>query len=256
MAVRDQSQTTGFEPSADDVEPITRNVEYDDINKMERLIRRGWTYVGNQQWTPGHHPHDVLPMVRPTTFLPRLASDRIEGPELILTYPRLTDLKALIENEHDAAVRDHAIFAPLTKIAIDTMITDAYPGWRLGDSTVLIARQEFDGEPLVKVSIRSLVPPGVLDVGYATMPRHRGKGHATRALTMFTDWAFRTGRIQRIELGIKPGNTASARTAQRAGYRLETVRHSRLKNSDDSFDDEHSYVAISTDTARVWRSLP
>lgn len=132
----------------------------------------------------------------------------------------------------------------------------AYPGWRLGDSTFLIGRRDFGGAALTILSIRRLVPPGVLDVGYATISTHRGNGYAANSLRLFTQWAFGTSSVQRIELGIKPGNTTSASTALKAGFRLESVRRSRLYTADGSFEDEHSYVALKADKVRVWRDLP
>lgn len=231
----------------------TRRVDYLDRDEMDRLIGQGWTYIGAGQWAAPPLPTPEYESTSPGLFLPRLPSDCLPGDGLVLTYPKITDASTLCANELDEVVRQHAIFPPSSPRAIEALIVDAFPGSRVGDSTVLIAREDIDGPPLAKVSVRRLVPPGVLDVGYATMPGQRGKGYAARALVLFTSWAFTLVNVQRIELGIKPGNVASTATALKAGYRLESVRRSRLKNADGSFDDEHSYVAISTDRNRAWR---
>lgn len=231
----------------------TQAVDYRDHDQIEQLISRGWTHIGAQRWAASPLPGTEADMSSPKVFLPRLADDCIRGNGLILTHPVLDDAADLCANELDDEVRRHAIFPPTSPAAMESQIVGAYAGWRLGDSTFLVARQDVDGPPLAKISIRRLVPPGVLDVGYATLRSHRGRGYAATALRMFTEWVFEAAGIQRIELGIKPGNRASVATALKAGYRLESVRQSRLRNVDGSFDDEHSYVAIHSDCDRVWR---
>ncbi|MFQ8213656.1 GNAT family N-acetyltransferase [Klebsiella pneumoniae] len=245
-------------PIQGDSDLATRVVDYRDHGQIEQLITQGWKYVGGQCWAAAAASSDLKEqrIVEPQTFLPPLSGGCIGGDGLVLTYPVLDDAGSLSENDSDDEVRRHAIFPPTSLAALESKIVGAYAGWRLGDSTFLIGRGDFNGPALTMLSIRRLVPPGVLDVGYATISAHRGKGYATRALRLFTQWAFSISSVQRIELGIKPGNTASVSTALKAGYRLESVRRSRLRNADGSFDDEHSYVALKADHLRVWRYQP
>ncbi|MFC8964896.1 GNAT family N-acetyltransferase [Streptomyces sp. NPDC057094] len=49
----------------------------------------------------------------------------------------------------------------------------------------------------------------------------RGRGAAVAAVDAVAHWALRTLRIPRLELWIEPGNTASVRTAERAGFQRE-----------------------------------
>ncbi|MEU1482607.1 GNAT family N-acetyltransferase [Streptomyces sp. NPDC005752] len=49
----------------------------------------------------------------------------------------------------------------------------------------------------------------------------RGQGVATAALRTVTRWALHDLRIPRLQVLVEPWNTASARTAERAGYRRE-----------------------------------
>jgi RimJ/RimL family protein N-acetyltransferase len=49
------------------------------------------------------------------------------------------------------------------------------------------------------------------------VPSARGRGVATAILRELTAWALREG-VQRCELIISAGNTASERVAERAGY--------------------------------------
>ena len=63
------------------------------------------------------------------------------------------------------------------------------------------------------------------ELGYAISPWARGRGHATEALRLLTDWAFADGII-RAELRIAVSNTASSRVAAKGGYTLEGVLRS------------------------------
>ena len=69
---------------------------------------------------------------------------------------------------------------------------------------------------------------GVATVGYPVAPSGRGRGVATRALCAVTGFAATLSGLDRLELFVEPADTASGRTAQRAGYRrLDAVRHPR-----------------------------
>ena len=60
-----------------------------------------------------------------------------------------------------------------------------------------------------------------VELGYTIMPAARGRGVATRALGLITEWAFTTLDAKRIELYISVDNAASKRVAERNGYRYE-----------------------------------
>ncbi|MFP1821024.1 GNAT family N-acetyltransferase [Lonsdalea quercina] len=239
-----------------DAELRTRVVDYRNHREIEQLITHGWRYVGGQCWAASSENKKESDATGRKTFLPRLSESCIRSDDLVLTYPVLEDIASLSANEFDDEVRRYSIFPPASSAILESKIVGAYAGWRLGDSTFLVGRRDFNGVALTTLSVRRLVPPGVLDVGYSTISAYRGKGYAAHTLRLFTQWVFNTSSVQRIELGIKPGNTASVSTALKAGYHLESVRRSRLRNADGSFDDEHSYVALKDDHVRAWRYLP
>jgi RimJ/RimL family protein N-acetyltransferase len=64
------------------------------------------------------------------------------------------------------------------------------------------------------------------ELGYIVAAAARGRGVASRALELLTRWAFEQRGIQRAYLLIDVDNPASAKVAQRAGYRLEGVMRS------------------------------
>jgi RimJ/RimL family protein N-acetyltransferase len=61
------------------------------------------------------------------------------------------------------------------------------------------------------------------EAGYVVASRARGRGVATRALRMLTDWAFAELPLERIELLIDVANPGSQVVAQRCGYTREGV---------------------------------
>jgi RimJ/RimL family protein N-acetyltransferase len=61
-------------------------------------------------------------------------------------------------------------------------------------------------------------------VGYWLAPGARGRGAATRALRLVTDWTLRTTDVIRLELFTDVDNDASGRVADRAGFEREGIR--------------------------------
>jgi RimJ/RimL family protein N-acetyltransferase len=64
------------------------------------------------------------------------------------------------------------------------------------------------------------------ELGYVVAPAARGRGVATEALSLLTDWAFSTLGALRLELLIGVENVASKRVAERCGYVCEGVMRS------------------------------
>jgi len=65
-----------------------------------------------------------------------------------------------------------------------------------------------------------------VELGYVVTPAARGRGVATAALRLLSDWALEELGALRVELRISVGNVASHRVAKRCGYTLEGVLRS------------------------------
>jgi RimJ/RimL family protein N-acetyltransferase len=59
------------------------------------------------------------------------------------------------------------------------------------------------------------------EIGYWMAPAGRGRGLTSEAVRLVSHWALRELAAERIGLLVYAGNEASARVAQRAGYRRE-----------------------------------
>jgi RimJ/RimL family protein N-acetyltransferase len=60
--------------------------------------------------------------------------------------------------------------------------------------------------------------PGLASVSYWLRAEARGRGAATLAVQLVARWAFDDLGIQRLQLTTAPGNAASQRVAERAGF--------------------------------------
>lgn len=64
------------------------------------------------------------------------------------------------------------------------------------------------------------------EFGYALASWARGRGLGTRALRLFSSWAFDELDLARLEVLVQPDNRTSLRMAERAGYRREGLLRS------------------------------
>ena len=107
-------------------------------------------------------------------------------------------------------------------------VAEADEVWRNGTRAELaIATREDD----LLVGSISLTFYGAAraSVGFDVAPEARGRGIATRGVATLTAWAFATFPVLvRLELWALPGNAASARVAERAGFQQEGVFRARL----------------------------
>lgn len=67
---------------------------------------------------------------------------------------------------------------------------------------------------------------GRAEIGYWVAASGRGQGTASFAVQALSDWAFEHLDVDRLSLFIEPWNTASIKTAERAGYELEGLLRS------------------------------
>jgi len=67
----------------------------------------------------------------------------------------------------------------------------------------------------------------LFEIGYAIIPSERGKGYCTEAVRIMVDYMFLSKDIVRIQAHIDPGNKASQKVVEKAGFKKEgTIRKS------------------------------
>ena len=94
-------------------------------------------------------------------------------------------------------------------------------GWPNGAAELAITDAE-SGEVVGAIGL-VVREAGVARIGYWVAAPFRGRGLATRALRLMSDWADGLG-FARLQLTVLEGNTASERVAAKAGF-VEEGRH-------------------------------
>ncbi|MBN1172342.1 MAG: GNAT family N-acetyltransferase [Micromonosporaceae bacterium] len=84
--------------------------------------------------------------------------------------------------------------------------------------------------------------------GYWIDSRVAGRGIMPTALALAVDHAFTAGGIHRIEVNIRPENTASRRVVEKLGFRQEAYHH-RYLHIDGDWRDHIGYALTTEDVA-------
>lgn len=85
------------------------------------------------------------------------------------------------------------------------------------------------------------------EVGYGMRPGVRGRGHATEALSLVSDWALRDCGLFRVELRAMVTNHASIRVAEKAGYVREGVARGAERDATGVSRDMIVFSRVATD---------
>ncbi|MEU4236703.1 GNAT family N-acetyltransferase [Actinoplanes sp. NPDC026619] len=95
-----------------------------------------------------------------------------------------------------------------------------------------------DGEQVLgRIAMRGFdFDDGFAGCAYWVLPRARGAGVATRALTALSGWGLGAAGFHRLHLGHSTRNDASCRVATKAGFRLEGTMRSEAVHADGRHD--------------------
>ncbi len=154
--------------------------------------------------------------------------DRLAAPEVVLRPFRTSDLAFALELATDPYV---PLVGSLPAHADEAQARD----WldrqrgRLGEG---LGYSFAIADPATDVALGHIglwlrgLEQGRLTIGYSIAPSARGRGLAGLALRRLTGFAWTIEAAHRIELYIEPWNTASVRTAERAGFSPEGLLRS------------------------------
>lgn len=226
-------------------EPTKVQVSVRDTAAIEWAVERKMRLVEVRPTPAGH----LAVMERfddwnePNGF-PRIAGEQVDAGELYLRNLVPEDARMIVECDNDELSRRWALFPGSTQEGAENAARRGYLDWRLTDRAALTIAQSVDDAPVGLIKARKLVPPGVADVGYQVHPEYRGRGYAVRSLEAFCRWSSAVGLFHRFELGIKPGNSASIRVAEKAGFTFEGRRAARLVDLDGGHADELHYALV------------
>jgi RimJ/RimL family protein N-acetyltransferase len=104
-------------------------------------------------------------------------------------------------------------------------------GWRGGLGATFAVTDSRDEDVLGSIGLRLTDPiDAVAEVGYWVKSAARGRGVASRALLLVSDWALTVGGVQRLQLRADELNEPSKRVAERAGFTREGLLRSSHYN--------------------------
>jgi ribosomal-protein-alanine N-acetyltransferase len=85
---------------------------------------------------------------------------------------------------------------------------------------------EVNGELVGQINVSGITWGSMCSasIGYWVSERFAGQGLTPRAVALVTDYCFRELRLHRIEICIRPENTASLRVVEKLGFRYEGRR--------------------------------
>jgi RimJ/RimL family protein N-acetyltransferase len=96
------------------------------------------------------------------------------------------------------------------------------------------------------------VKNSVGELGYWMTSSMRGKGIATTAARMLTDYGFTSIGFKRIEAIVDRDNVASLKLLESAGYQREGLLRKKISRDDGRQVDMYIYAALPED----WEYLP
>jgi len=120
--------------------------------------------------------------------------------------------------------------------------------WLAGERADLTIVDEATGTYAGEIGLYYLEPlTATAMIGYSLLPEWRGKGYATRAVSLVAGWAFTIVGIARLVAGTHPDNAGSQRVLERAGFRREGILRDRLPTADGGRTDDLLYALLPGD---------
>jgi RimJ/RimL family protein N-acetyltransferase len=120
--------------------------------------------------------------------------------------------------------------------------------WLAGTRADLVIVDTASGRPAGEIGLFYQEPgTGQAMIGYSTLPEFRGRGFTTRAAQLVALWAFAETGIARLIAGANPGNKASQRVLEKAGFKCEAYMRSRLPGPGGVREDDVQFVLLAED---------
>jgi RimJ/RimL family protein N-acetyltransferase len=159
--------------------------------------------------------------------------------DLVLRPKVPADADAITAAVQDPEIpRRTLVPSPYTRADAEQHIADSAQKAAEGSAVGLLAVDANDGRLLGSFSLMGLdQEPGYGEIGYWVAAEARGRGVATRALRLLSDWAWTELGLTRLEVLPHRDNAASRRVAEKAGYRDtgELVALERYQSNDSVF---------------------
>lgn len=171
---------------------------------------------------------------------------------LVLSVPAAADIDALFAACQDPDIqRFTTVPSPYQRVDAERFVRLAAEWWDTGEEYTWTIRA---GGALVGMIGLHGIRAGAAEIGYWLAARARGRGYLNEAAEAVLDFAFGPMRLQRVEWRAVTDNPASARVAQRLGFRYEGLLRLGLGGIGGSRRDGHIAGLLATDprTPQAW----
>lgn len=144
---------------------------------------------------------------------------------------------------------------PLEPAEVSRICARAGAHWLAGTRAHLAVLDTASGTFAGDIGLFDVAPAGVASIGYSLGRPWRGRGLATRAVRLLSDWAL-AGRaeggagLHRLVAGADPENTASQQVLTRAGFTREGYQRGHLPAPGGGRADVVPYALLATDLTR------
>lgn len=118
-------------------------------------------------------------------------------------------------------------------------------GWDQGAALCFAALLVEEGDFVAQIYVQPIDRhAGIVEIGYFSDVAHQGQGFVSEAVRRVTGFLFEEVGVHKVCLITDEGNHASARVADRCGYRLEGVLRQHALNKDGSRPDRRFYARL------------
>lgn len=117
---------------------------------------------------------------------------------------------------------------------------------------------EWEGELVGQLNVSSITHGSLASasIGYWVAKSMAGRGITPTGVALATDYCFRTLRLHRVEICIRPENGPSLRVVEKLGFRYEGLRR-RFIHIDGDWRDHYAFALVSEEVPqgvlRRWR---
>ena len=163
-----------------------------------------------------------------------------------LRAPSRLDGQYLLETMQDNATRQWNPAGSVVDLDSAATWCESSADWSGGDHATfsILLDQDWVGTVAVHAVDRN---DRVAEVGYRVHPAHRGRGGATAAVILATNWALTDLGLSRVSIRHAIANPASCGVAERAGYLLEGLLRQAQLGPDGVRYDEHLHARLTSD---------
>jgi RimJ/RimL family protein N-acetyltransferase len=144
----------------------------------------------------------------------------LRGAAFVLRPFRATDFGPALALEQDAPA---ARWVPPLPADDGDGVVAFYEKCRRGGELLHLVIADGDDDGYLGEVMLAVGEHRVGEVGCCLVPAARGRGLATEALRLLTDWAFTRLGVGRVQVFVATENAAAARVAEGVGFRREGV---------------------------------